>query len=240
MKVNAYHNGDDVFIAWKPPGSIPECRGFALLRRRNGVEEVGSTWVGFVDDEHDEGERRASTNWPIQKYQWTDYVANPGDRLQYRVVPMAGPDKDILRADALTASEWTEEITLSHQVTPKIEAYFNRGIVAAQWVSRRLGITDDNLQVKRLRTVIETPADAFRDYLAGPLGKRLFELLGAAAKDKRHIYGALYELDDEQLEATLEKFGKRAHIVLAKGSVKKKKGSKQRCARAPRDQDRPP
>src|SRR2546430_10840896 len=39
---------------------------------------------------HKEGERRASTNWPIQKYQWTDYMANPGEKVQYRVLPMVG------------------------------------------------------------------------------------------------------------------------------------------------------
>jgi hypothetical protein len=60
MKVRVYHNGDDVFIAWKPQGFIPLCRGFALFRKRNGVEEVVSTWVGFEDDQHQEGERRAS------------------------------------------------------------------------------------------------------------------------------------------------------------------------------------
>lgn len=75
MKVSLCHNGDDVFIAWKPAGCISECRGFALLRRRNGVEETVSTWVGFEDDKASDGERRASTNWPIQKYQWT-YAAN--------------------------------------------------------------------------------------------------------------------------------------------------------------------
>ena len=42
MKVKVYHNGDDTFIAWKPDGLIPECRGFALRRRRNGIEEVVS------------------------------------------------------------------------------------------------------------------------------------------------------------------------------------------------------
>src|SRR5258706_14115425 len=97
MKVKTYNNGDDVLIAWKPDGMIADCRGFELLRRRNGVEEVVSTWVGFVGDVHKDGERRASTNWPIQKYQWTDYMANPGDKLQYRVVPMVGPDKKNLR-----------------------------------------------------------------------------------------------------------------------------------------------
>jgi phosphatidylserine/phosphatidylglycerophosphate/cardiolipin synthase-like enzyme len=221
MKVKVYHNGDDVFIAWKH-GFIPDCRGFALLRRRNGVEEVVSTWVGFVGQDHEEGERRASTNWPVQKYQWTDYMANPGDKVQYRVTPMVGPDKDNLRPDADTSSDWTEEIELIHEVSPKIEAYFNRGIVAAQWVSRRLGITDDDLKTKELCKIIEMPDDPFRTYLYGPLGSRLFELLAAVAKDKREIFAALFELDDEQLETAIEKCGQRAHVVLANGSVKKK------------------
>ena len=231
MKINLCHNGDDVFVSWKPDGFIADCRGFALFRRRNGVEEMVSTWVGFEDDDPKPGERRASTNWPIQKYQWTDYMAAPGDRLQYRVVPMVGPDKDNLRPDADHASKWTNEITLSHEAEKKIECYFNRGIVAAQWVSRRLGVSDDALKAKRLRTVISTPGDPFRDYLAGPLGARLFEILGKAAKSKSNIYAALYELDDEQLEAALEKFGKRAHVVLANGSVKKKGEDQNKRAR---------
>lgn len=222
MEVKVHHNGDDVFIAWKPTGFISRCRGFALLRRRNGVEEVVSTWVGFEDDTHEDGERRASTNWPIQKYQWTDYMANPGDTLQYRVLPMVGPDKKNLHPDPNNASAWTKKISLTHELTPNIEAYFNRGIVASQWVSRRLGITEDDSQSKKLRTVINTPGDSFRNYLMGPLGERLFKLLDSAAKQKREIYAALYELEDEQLEAALEKLGKRAHVVLANGSVKKK------------------
>ena len=232
MKVRIYHNGDDVFIAWKPDGLIPECRGFALLRRRNGVEETVSTWVGFEDQDHIEGERRASTDWPIQKYQWTDYMANPGDKLQYRVLPMIGPDKNNLRVDSSTASEWTEEVELTHEVTPKIEAYFNRGIVASQWVSRRLGITATNSQAVKLRKIIDTPGDPFRDYLAGPLGERLFQLLADAAKAKREIFAALYELDDTQLQPALKKFGKRAHVVLANGSVKKKGEDQNSEARA--------
>jgi phosphatidylserine/phosphatidylglycerophosphate/cardiolipin synthase-like enzyme len=231
MKVRVYHNGDDVFVAWKPAGFIADCRGFALLRRRNGVEETVSTWVGFVDDDYVDGERRASTNWPIQKYQWTDYMAEHGDRLQYRVIPMVGPDKQNLHADTQAASAWTSEILLSHEVTPNFEVYFNRGIVAAQWVSRRLGITDHNLQTAKLTQIIATPGDSFRDYLAGPLGKRLFALLATAAKKKRHIYAALYELDDPQLEDALKKCGQRAHVVLANGSVEKVGQDQNRAAR---------
>lgn len=222
MKINVCHNGDDTFVAWKPDGIIKNCRGFALFRRRNGVEEVVSTWVGFEKDKAEVGERRASTNWPIQKYQWTDYMARPGDRLQYRVVPMIGPDKDNLRADEGHASKWTDAIRLSHDAEPKIGVYFNRGIVAAQWVSRRLGITDHDLKSKTLEKVIATPNDPLRNYLTGPLGERLFEILGEAAKKKRQVYAALYELHDPQLEAALARIGKRAHVVLANGSVKKK------------------
>ncbi len=65
-------------LAWKPDGVIADCRGFALLRRRNGVEETVSTWVGFEDDDAKVGERRSSTNWPIQKYQWTGLHGQSG------------------------------------------------------------------------------------------------------------------------------------------------------------------
>lgn len=231
MKVRIHHNGDDVFVAWKPDGFIAGCRGFALLRRRNGVEEVVSTWVGFEDDKWVDGERRASTNWPIQKYQWTDYMAKPGDRLAYRVLAMVGPDKANLTPDQASASDWTPEITLTHTMSAGIEVVFNRGIVAAQWVSRRLGTTDHKLQNAKLEEVIATPGDPFREYLSGPLGERLFALLETAAKKRQHVYAVLYELDDPQLIAALAKLGMRAHVVLANGSVKKKGEDQNEAAR---------
>ncbi|MDT5091671.1 MAG: hypothetical protein QOH60_1034, partial [Mycobacterium sp.] len=236
MKVTVCHNGDDVFIAWKPTGPIDDCRGFALRRRRNGADEVVQSWVGFAGQEHKEGERRDSTEWPIQRFQWTDYMADPGDRVAYQVVPMVGHDKDHLAPAEDLASEWTDEITLDQQVSPHIEAYFNRGIVAAQWVSRRLGLTDDDertkrLATKKLETVIETPEDPFRNYLTGPLGKRLFELLKSATDDGPDVYAALYELDDEELESALEAMGEHAHVVLANGSVHKKGDDQNKAAR---------
>jgi hypothetical protein len=232
MKVRVYHNGDDVFIAWKPDGFIPDCRGFGLMRRRNGVEEVVSTWVGFVGDQATDGERRASTNWPIQKYQWTDYMAEPGDELAYRVLPMVGPDKANLHPDPASASDWTEPITLSHAVEPGVEVLFNRGIVASQWVARRLGVTGHDLQNKYLDKIIATPGDSLREYLAGPLGDRLFALLADAVTRKLQVYAALYELDDPQLIDALLAVGDHAHVVLANGSVEKKGEDQNATARA--------
>ena len=135
MKINVCHNGDDAFVAWKPEGFIEDCRGFALYRRRNGVEEVVSTWVGFEKDDAEVGERRASTNWPIQKYQWTDYMAKPGDRLQYRVVPMVGPDKDNLSGDTENASAWTDAFKLSHEADAQ-----DRGLLQSGHRRRPMGI----------------------------------------------------------------------------------------------------
>lgn len=223
MKLCTYHNGDDVFIAWKPDGPIDTCRGFALLRRRNGTEETVQTWVGFAGQPHTEGERHDSTQWPIQRFQWTDYMANPEDHLSYKVIPMVGPDRDHLSRDEANGSHWSDEITLTQEESPHIAAYFNRGIVAAQWVSHRLNITDADFEkaaAKKLTDVIETPGDPLRNYLTGPLGARLFKLLEDAAAGGRHIYAALYELNDPQLESALEKLGQHAHVVLANGSVK--------------------
>ena len=104
-----------------------------------------------------------------------------------------------LSRDEANASDWSEEITLAQEESPHIAAYFNRGIVAAQWVSRRLNIADADFEkaaAKKLTEVIDTPGDALRNYLTGPLGARLFELLEDAAADGRHIYAALYELND--------------------------------------------
>jgi phosphatidylserine/phosphatidylglycerophosphate/cardiolipin synthase-like enzyme len=234
MALRTYHNGDEVFIAWKPDGPIDNCRGFALLRRRNGVDETVQTWVGFAGEEHTVGEHRDSTEWPIQRFQWSDFMTKPGDRLAYRVIPMVGPDHDHLVQDDSQASDWSDEFVLTQEESPDIGAYFNRGIVAAQWVSRRLNITEQDFKeaaAKELTEVIATPGNPLRDYLAGQLGAKLFELLDAAATEGRDIYAVLYELDDPQLEAALQKIGSHAHVVLSNASAKKRGDDPNKAAR---------
>ena len=69
---------------------------------------------------------------------WQDYGVAPGDVAQYSVVPVIGSDKDHLKLSPLNASALTEKMTIAGQATPNVAAYFNKGIVAAQWVSRAL------------------------------------------------------------------------------------------------------
>jgi phosphatidylserine/phosphatidylglycerophosphate/cardiolipin synthase-like enzyme len=238
MKVRVLHNGDDVMIAWDPGRYIEECRGFALLRERNGTVEPVDTWVGFRHQEHFEGETKPSTQWPIQRYQWTDFMAEAGDEVRYRVVPMVGPDKDSLTQAEEIASEWTTTYRVDPQVSNGVQVVFNRGIVASQFVSRRLGVEPDDTtlvggpQSKTLTASIEEVGNPLRDFLMGQLGATLFGILAEADAQGLEIYAALYELDDPQLEAALRALGKRAHVVLGNGSVKKKGADQNSEARA--------
>ena len=75
---------------------------------------------------------------PLQRFMWWDYGVTPGDVVQYSVVPVVGPDKDHLQLSTADASALTPPMTITGQATPNVSAYFNKGIVAAQWVSRAL------------------------------------------------------------------------------------------------------
>src|SRR5262249_43885128 len=84
---------------------------------------------------------------------------------------------------------------------------------------------------RKLTQVIATPGDRVRGYLGGSLRARLLSLLDEAAHEKHHVYAVLYELDDPELMPALAKLGKRAHVVLGNGSVKKKGLDQNRKAR---------
>jgi len=91
---------DSAFIAWRAP-FIDQCRDFALYRKvkrgpgsaaspnttsspdaQGFAVEVVASWVGFADGPDVEpGTRKPTTEWPIQKYLWSDFMVNPGDEV---------------------------------------------------------------------------------------------------------------------------------------------------------------
>ncbi len=226
IAVRCYVNGDDALVAWRVPAAIPGLRGFALCRRRNGAEEWVDTWVGPRDPAAaplPPGTHKPSTEWPIQKFQWTDYLTRPGDRVAYRVVPVTAPAPG--PAQPLTvrhelASRWTSTQRIAPAVSRSVSMYTNRGIVASQWLSRRLGdegssLTDLGIA---LDEVIVSIGDPVRDFLAGDVRAALLDLLGTARARGRHVYAALFELSDPELLGALLPFGGRAHVVLANGA----------------------
>src|SRR5207247_1925305 len=80
------------------------------------------------------GDWRPSSEWPFQRWKWTDHAVSPGNRVAYRVIPMIGTPDSLEPGEA---SAWTDEL-VAESGAP-IGAHFNRGIVASQWVARRLG-----------------------------------------------------------------------------------------------------
>lgn len=243
ISVTVHAGSDEAFIAWTS-GFIDDCRGFALKRRiKRGahsapsphavakddgfVEEIVSSWVGFAKGaDVPAGTRKPTTEWPIQKYLWSDFAVNAGDVVSYRVVPMTGA-ADKLDQDAAAASRWTDAVTIGPVTDGKMSCFFNRGIVASQWLSRLLpsdpdAAKDTTAKGRELTKIIATPGDNTRNFLAGNLREALVAQLTTANAKKGHIYAALFELDDPELIPLLTAFGKRAHIVLGNGSVKKK------------------
>jgi len=236
---------DSAFVAWRAP-FIANCRGFALKRRvkraagsarspvTTGHEhgfaiETVSSWVGFAKDEGaDPGTRKPTTEWPIQKYVWSDFMVNPGDQVAYRVMPMVG-SADALTEDAGNASRWSEVVEIGAKTKGRISCYFNRGTVASQWLARLL---PEMRPEQALRKVIATPGDRIRNFLGGPVHEELVSLLTRTNRTGGHVFAALFELDDPELIALLQAFHKRAHIVLANGSVRHKGDDENRAARA--------
>jgi phosphatidylserine/phosphatidylglycerophosphate/cardiolipin synthase-like enzyme len=226
---------DSAFIAWRAP-FIGQCRGFALTRKiKRGpgsapspnttqspgadgfAEENVASWVGFADEPAtDPGTRKPTTEWPIQKYLWSDFMVNPGDAVAYRVAPMVGPAAALKEAEG---SPWSPTVSIGSETAGRAACFFNRGIVASQWLARLLPQEEPST---KLATVIATPGDAIRNFLAGPIRDKLVSILTDANAAKGHIYAALFELDDPELIPLLQAFRKRAHIVLGNGSVKRK------------------
>ena len=148
MKVSVYHNGDDVFIAWKPAGLIPDCRGLcaaAPAQRRRGDRQH----LGGLRGRRGQGRRAAgvhrtgrsrSTSGPTT---WRTRAT----RCNTASCRWSAPTRRTCAPTPRRASELDARRSRSRtRSRPKIEAYFNRGIVAAQWVSRRLGVTAHDLQ----------------------------------------------------------------------------------------------
>ena len=221
MDVRVYSNTDDTLLAWKIPAPIEGCRGFAIYRKIQGraQAEVLTNRVGW--DDNDQRREAPSTEWPIQRFTWTDYKARSGEIVSYRIVPMVG-DKDHLQARDDLASAWTDEVTLRPDGSNGLAAYFNRGIVASQWLSRVLGPGTSKERNRTLREIINEPQDRTRSFLGGEVRAALLRLLAKAKTDGVDIYCALYELDDPELIPAMAALGPKGHVILANGSTKKK------------------
>ena len=217
INVKVYDNGDHTCLVWLPADQkrIADCRGFTVRRLLNGTESYLHGFVGFSDD--DKLDPASPWKFPLQRYMWWDYGVEPGDKVQYSVVPVTGKDRNSLQLDPANASALTAEMVVTGQATQHVSAYFNKGIVAAQWVTRAL-----QAQGKKpnIASIIADPTNALRLALSGLLRPQILKLLQDTKDQGGQVYAALYELNDPELVAALTALGQKCHLVLANGAFK--------------------
>jgi len=217
IDLKVYDNGDHTCLVWLPTDLKPitNCRGFSIRKLCNGKESYLHGSVAFSDT--DKLDPANPWKFPVQRFLWWDYFVHPGDVVQYSVVPVVGPSAAQLSLDAKNASPLTPPMTITGQCSPNISAYFNKGIVAAQWVSRAL---DASPKGSEISTLVATPGNTLREALSGLLRPRILALLDEAKKNNGPIYAALYELNDPELIAALEALGQNCHLLLGNGAFK--------------------
>lgn len=218
LTIKAFANDDDVVIVIKPTAPIPNCKGFAIIKEVSSKNkpahlETLKTWVGFENDSSTD-EFNDSTKWPIQRLIWIDYNANIGQTIKYKVIPMLG-SLNQLTQDNANESDWSNTVTLGKRTDEPFRAFFNRGIVGSQWLTKRL---EDNPTQTKLKAIIANPEDPIRKELAGNLGWRMIHLLDKAKEEQTEVFAALFELEDPALEESLAALGSKGHLILCNGT----------------------
>jgi phosphatidylserine/phosphatidylglycerophosphate/cardiolipin synthase-like enzyme len=235
IDLKVYDNGDHTCLVWLPANgqAIPDCRGFAIHRTRKQAAGGPSQdtyihgFVGFSDGE--QLDPNALWKRPVQRYMWWDYLVDPGDEVQYSIIPVVGPDKDHLRLSQADASAQTPPMTITGQASAHISAYFNKGIVSAQWVTRALASVGTGA---KLDTLIAQSGNSLRNALSGLLRRQLLDMLNDVKKNDGEIYAALYELNDPELIPALVALGQKCHLILANGAFNSKKPDENSAVRA--------
>ena len=151
---------------------------------------------------------------PFQKFYWKDsYARLVADRtgkrkFRYKVVPLAGkPGLAPMHIPFVISNE----IEISPDAGTTLKAYFNRGLLSTQRVSRAF---NGKPAKGKLLPQIQTQGNPLRASLAGEMAEALTGFV-ERAKHGGEIYAALYELTDKQLIDGLNGLGSRLHIVLS-------------------------
>ncbi len=234
LDVKIYDNGDHTCIVWLPSDSkpIPGCRGFTIQSKRTRAgAQVTNYCHGFVGfSPTDTLDPNNPWKFPVQRYLWWDYSVQPGDVVQYTVIPVVRDSSNNLALANDLASPTTPPMTITGQSTPHISSYFNKGIVASQWVSRALA--NPAYKGQKISAIVQKPGDALRNGLSGLLRPAILQLLQEAKATNGSIYAALYELNDPELIAAMVALGQNCNLLLGNGAFKPPDNDENKAVRA--------
>jgi phosphatidylserine/phosphatidylglycerophosphate/cardiolipin synthase-like enzyme len=222
-KAVAWSNNDIILVAWSYPGPIPECIGFTLERKLSGKADsmfaALPSYVGWEGGKNDGWTAKTTNEWPLQRFNWKDLVAEVGVEYIYRIVPLTGKSDAPVR---MNPQYWltTDKAGRSDTSSSTVRATFNRGILATQTLARKLhkpngkALSSSEIE-KFVKEQIATLGAAERTRLTGQLVATLLDFTARASK-KGRIVSALYELTDEQLIKALVGLPKgRLDLVLS-------------------------
>ena len=235
-KCIALSNNDIILVAWTFEHKLPDCVGFDVRRidASQANLEIDSpqgvslpAMAGFPSNPNSGQSGQTTAQGPIQKFFWKDLYARDAHTQGsyiYQIIPLQGTfSKDASpKLSPLTGvgALFSNSVSLTAEHGPQedpeaIKCYFNRGILATQAVARQLprskaDLPDSGALLKR----IADANDPLRKSLAGDLVTVLPSLLVEAKAHGGSCYGALYELADKQLEASLVS-NKQLHLILS-------------------------
>lgn len=221
IQFSCHANCDDVLLLWEPADGKPiaQCLGYAVeVRDADHPDQVEAlhNLKGFAQDHPQQGQTQPSTQWPLQTNCWLDHTALIAPRVQFRVTAMVGQPGRLQRGDD---SGWSQVVALSSSAGPSTNAFFNRGMIMSQFVTR-YAKQNNITSVKALKSALTSAVNGpLMQFLCGELGKAVRGLLQQAQQDASiELYCALFELDLDDLVEGLIAVGARAHVILANGS----------------------
>ncbi len=116
VSLKVYTNEDDALLYWSIAAPVPQCRGFAIERKLTDAHGVASDTflpnrIGFENEvvpqpADGSAPTKPSTDWPFQRFSWTDHDADSGDTVSYRVIPVVRAGATLTQV-AAEASDWS-------------------------------------------------------------------------------------------------------------------------------------
>jgi phosphatidylserine/phosphatidylglycerophosphate/cardiolipin synthase-like enzyme len=213
-----------VLIAWRPDQWSDDWAGFQLEQRNDKTQQV-TVVVNRIPPKAGQGPVQAtgvsSTQSPIRRCIWTDHSVVAADSVSYRVTAMKNAANGSFAPDATSVSAWTTPLIASGDAGGGLSAYFNRGTIMSQIVSRFVGNDVSDASLRKFLLDLETPGFQARFYLAGDALHEILAFLRDADRRNSAIHAAIYEMNDHELVDALKPFGDRGHVLLGNGGATK-------------------
>ena len=219
FEVTVHCNDDDALVAWRPDAWNDAWVGF-MVEKQNGKTGEITTLNNRIPATIGAGQTPASgvssQASPFRRCMWIDHMVDPAEQLTYRVTPMIA-NGDAFQNAPEGATAWTAPTAPVGEDASALSAYFNRGLLMSQIVSRFVQGDVTAASLGKFKAALKDPAFAPRKYLSGQAREALLGFLGDADRRGSQIYAAVYECDDEEIIGAIKAFGDRGHYLVGNG-----------------------